>query len=95
VFEGSFRAAEQQRVRITTLEEVIKPKIKLSFDPNGYGIQQTPVHVIHHVPASPPTSFNSITGMGISAYDFATEHAATYVRIQVEAISYTTVVGCL
>ena len=81
--------------RNTELEEMTRPKYKLYFDPDGYGIQQTPVQVKFHVPASSGFSGSSLgIGTGLGGFDYIVEHMATYVRIQIEALSNATITGC-
>ncbi len=96
VFEGSFRAAEGQRARISELEEARKPRIRLSFDPTGPGIQRTPRQTITKIvlPPTPPLGAN-VPGSPGHDLNLVREHMASYDRIQVEALSSTAVAGCM
>jgi hypothetical protein len=90
-----YRLWKREVDKNAVLEARLAPKIRLFFNPDGFGIQSVPVQTVTRI-EYPPTRSHAVnipdTPGGV--LNIPHQHMATYVRIQVETLSSTAVMDC-
>lgn len=77
-----YRLWKAEAEKVAALEARLAPKIRLSFDPHGVGIQRTPKQTTTKIviPPTPPIGAN-VPGNPGGEFNVVNEHMAAYVRI--------------
>jgi hypothetical protein len=90
-----YRLWKGETEKVATLEARLAPKIRLSFDPDSAGIQQTPIQTVTKITVPPiaPLGAN-VPGTPEGVYNLVQERPATYLRVHAVSLSSITIAGC-